>query len=263
MPITTEVDLIDNEICNFEKNKGNNGDLGKQTEIMRESIELLGIQFEQEIEQYEKERNIWKKLEEKQQEIQTRIAEKSFRLELSLARGHIDIARLRKALSAVRSLENCHLSEESSLEELRQATTAVQAVATRQQGAELAAELESTIVSYNTVCRSLLGEHDIIPFVTDPSLSLISSDIGTRYESSLLLWQRFLEACAATRSWLDTTTDTVAEITASTGPVKQLLISTKVRGKFQLFHELFMVLRSKITSTYTILGLRFGFITLL
>ena len=228
MPTTTEVDSIDNEICSFEKREGHNGDLGKQTEIMRNTIKLLGMQIKQDIGQIEKERNIWKNLEEKQLEVQSRIAEKSLRLELSLARGHIDIDRLRKALSAVRSLENCHLGEESSLEELRHATTAVQAVATRQQGAELAAELESTIVSFNAVCRSLLGEHDITTSVIKLSLSHISSDIGTRYESSLLLWQRFLEACAATRSWLDTTTNTVAEITASTGPVGQLLISTKV-----------------------------------
>ena len=52
------------------------------------------------------------------------------------------------------------------LEELREATVAVQGLAGKQLGAELAAQLESTIVSFNDVCSRLLGEYNLKPCIT-------------------------------------------------------------------------------------------------
>ena len=99
-------------------------------------------------------------------EVRSKIGEASFQLELSLARGHIDIERLRKALATVRKLEADHLAGEAMLDQLREATVAVQGLAGQQLGAELAAQLESTIVSYNDVCSGLLGEHNLKPCIT-------------------------------------------------------------------------------------------------
>ena len=118
------------------------------------------------------------------------------------------------------------------LDQLREATIAVQGLAGQQLGAELAAQLESTIVSYNDVCSGLLGEYNLKPCITlaAESLSLFYlSDFGTRYESSLLLGTTFLETSNSIRVWLDQTTLTAAEITASTDQVETLLIKTKVR----------------------------------
>ena len=172
---------------------------------------------------------MWKTFEAKQLEVRSKIGEASFQLQLSLARGHIDIERLRKALATVRKLEADHLAGEGMLDELREATVVVQGVAGKQLGAELAAQLESTIVSYNDVCSGLLGKLNLKPCIIEPGPYLFPlSDFGTRYESSLLLWNTFLATSTSIRAWLDQTSLSAAEITASTDDVESLLVKTKV-----------------------------------
>jgi hypothetical protein len=134
------------------------GDLNKQLNAVKDAIIKTETKASEEIQLAEQERTLWSQLEAKQLEVRSRIAETGFQLELSLARGHIDMERLRACLATVQGLEASHLAGEGGLVELRAATDAVQAVASRQDGAEMAGQLESTIVSYNTVCRSLLGE---------------------------------------------------------------------------------------------------------
>jgi hypothetical protein len=60
-------------------------------------------------------------------------------------------------------------------------------------------------------------------------------DTGTRYESSLLLWARFLETAANIRAWLDTATGATAEIQASTEGLPDLLARTRVRSHKECF----------------------------
>merc|ERR1719228_2633248 len=206
--LKTATTSIEQEINNLESKKGAVGDLRKQLEIVANNLREMEVKVEQEIGTTDEELKTWKTFEAKQLEVRSKIGEASFQLQLSLARGHIDIERLRKALATVRKLEVDHLAAEGMLDELREATVAVQGLAEKQLGAELAAQLESTIVSYNDVCSGLL-------------------DFGTRYESSLLLWKTFLETSNTIRVWLDQTTLAAAEITASTDQVETLLIKTK------------------------------------
>ena len=156
--LETRTTTIEQEISNLESNKGPVGDLRKQLEIVTNNLRGMKVKIEQEIVTTDEELKIWKRFEAKQLEVRSKIGEASFQLQLSLARGHIDIERLRKALATVRKLEADHLAGEGMLDELREATVAVQGLAGKQLGAELAAQLESTIVSYNDVCSGLLGK---------------------------------------------------------------------------------------------------------
>merc|ERR1719220_2509447 len=206
--LKTMTTSIEQEINNLESNRGPVGDLRKQLEIVVNELRELKVKVEQEIVSTDDELKMWKTFDAKQLEVRSKIGEASFQLQLSLARGHIDIERLRKALATVRKLEADHLAGEGMLDELREATVVVQGLAGKQLGAELAAQLESTIVSYNDVCSGLL-------------------DFGTRYESSLLLWNTFLATSSSIRAWLNQTSLSAAEITASTDDVESLLVKTK------------------------------------
>merc|ERR1712106_114183 len=52
-------------------------------------------------------------------------------------------------------------------------------------------------------------------------------DIGTRYDSSVLLWERFISMSLAVREWIGETTTETAEISASTAAVEDLLLQIK------------------------------------
>lgn len=142
------------------------GDLVKELLSASDILAQTETDADLEREELEEEERLWAVLEAKQLQVRSRVAQTSFQLQLSVARGHIDIERLQKALNTVRNLESQHLAEEDGLVELRAATIAVQEVSSKQQGAELAGQLESTIVSYNGVCSSLLGTYQLSPFIT-------------------------------------------------------------------------------------------------
>merc|ERR1719460_3502025 len=144
--LKTTITSIEQEINNLERNRGPAGDLRKQLEIVANNLRELKVKVEHEIVTTDAELKMWKTFEAKQLEVRSKIGEASFQLQLSLARGHIDIERLRKALATVRKLEADHLAGEGMLDELREATVVVQGLAEKQLGAELAAQLESTIV---------------------------------------------------------------------------------------------------------------------
>ena len=226
--LETAATSIQQQINNLESNNGPVGDLCKQLEIVTNKLREMKVKVDQEILRTDDELKTWKRFEAKQLEVRSKIGEASFQLQLSLARGHIDIDRLRKALATVRKLEVDHLAAENMLDELREETVAVQGLAGKQQGAELTAQLESTIVSYNDVCSGLLGECNLKHCITVAGPYLSFSDFGTRYESSLLLWNKFIETSNSIRTWLDQTSLSAAEITASKDEVKSLLVKTKV-----------------------------------
>merc|ERR1712106_990664 len=52
-------------------------------------------------------------------------------------------------------------------------------------------------------------------------------DIGTRYDSSVLLWERFISMSLAVRHWIEEATTQSVEISASTAPVEDLLLQIK------------------------------------
>eukprot|EP00092_Neocalanus_flemingeri_P025196 GFUD01027327.1.p1 GENE.GFUD01027327.1~~GFUD01027327.1.p1 ORF type:complete len:2646 (+),score=708.19 GFUD01027327.1:241-8178(+) len=162
---------------------------------------------ETEIEAFEEGR-LWEELEENMTNMRNIIGETAFKLQLSLARGHIDIKRLQTATKNIKDLESQHLSYDRTLKVLKESTNSVIAVASKQDGLELSTQLESIIISYNTVCADLL-------------------DIGTRYESSILLWERFIAMSVAVREWIGEATTATAEISASTAPVQDLIIQIK------------------------------------
>ena len=164
----------------MESRKGPVGDLRKQLEMVTNNLREMEVKVEQEIVTTDEELKTWKTFEAKQLEVRSKIGEASFQLQLSLARGHIDIERLRKALATVRKLEADHLAAEGMLDELREATVAVQGLAGKQMGAELTAQLESTIVSYNDVCSGLLGKYNPKPCIIEagPYLLPLSQILG-------------------------------------------------------------------------------------
>ena len=164
--LETTITSLEQEINTLESSKVPVGDLQKQLNIVIDNLKNMKVKVEQEFTTTNDEYQTWKSFEAKQLEVRSKIGEASFQLELSLARGHIDIERLRKALATVRKLEADHLAGEAMLDQLREATVAVQGLAGQQLGAELAAQLESTIVSYNDVCSGLLGEHNLKPCIT-------------------------------------------------------------------------------------------------
>ena len=57
---------------------------------------------------------------------------------------------------------------------------------------------------------------------------MIFLDVGTRYDSSVLLWQRFISMTVATRQWIEDATRQTVEISASTAQVEDLLLQIKV-----------------------------------
>ena len=57
---------------------------------------------------------------------------------------------------------------------------------------------------------------------------MICLDVGTRYDSSVLLWQRFISMTMATRQWIEDATQQTVEISASTAHVEDLLLQIKV-----------------------------------
>ena len=67
---------------------------------------------------------------------------------------------------------------------------------------------------------------------------MICSDVGTRYESSVLLWEKFNSMSLETRQWIETATVQTVEISASTDPVDDLLLKIKV--KMQWFTNFIM-----------------------
>ena len=101
------------------------------------------------------------------------------------------------------------------------------AVASKQDGLELSTQLESIIISYNTVCADLLGTSSSLPCTHNSNHHLLV-DIGTRYESSILLWEKFISMSLAVREWIGETTTETAEISASTAAVEDLLLQIKV-----------------------------------
>ena len=226
--IAVAIEDIKREIHVLAEKGSPEKDLYKQLNTVKDSLTSITAGILNQNQHIKGELKLWQEHEAKHFEVRNRVAETSFQLQLSLARGHIDIERLRKALVSVRSLEESHLADEAMLGILKTSTAAVQATTGTQRGAELSGELESTIISYNDVCRSLLGEDDIIFHVKHCFLSLFV-DTGTRYESSLLLWAKFLERSAAIRCWVDEAASSAAEITASTEATNELLSQTKVR----------------------------------
>jgi len=151
---------------------------------------------------------LWDDMNEKMKRMRQCIGETNFKLELFLARGHIDIKRLEAATQNIKALETQHLSYDQNLKDLKETTNSVIAVASKQDGLELSAQLESIIISYNSVCADLL-------------------DVGTRYDSSVLLWQRFISMTMATRQWIEDATRQTVEISASTAQVEDLLLQIK------------------------------------
>ena len=164
--LESTITSLEQEINTLESSNVPVGDLQKQLNIVIDNLKKMKVKVEQEFATTNDEYQTWKSFEAKQLEVRSKIGEASFQLELSLARGHIDIERLRKALATVRKLEADHLAGEAMLDQLREATVAVQGLAGHQLGAELAAQLESTIVSYNDVCSGLLGEYNLKPCIT-------------------------------------------------------------------------------------------------
>ena len=108
---------------------------------------------------------------------------------------------------------------------MKEATNSVIAVASKQDGLELSTQLESIILSYNSVCADLLGS---ISFTLYPCINMICLDVGTRYDSSVLLWERFISMTLATRQWIEDATKETVEISASTAHVEDLLLQIKV-----------------------------------
>ena len=129
------------------------------------------------------------------------------------------------SLFILQTLEREHLSYDQSLQTLKDATNSVISVASKQDGLELSTQLESIIISYNSVCRDLLG----IQCKALTPVNMICLDIGTRYDSSVLLWERFISMSLATRHWIEAATTETVEISASTAPVEDLLHQIKVR----------------------------------
>ena len=117
------------------------------------------------------------------------------------------------------------MSYDQNLKDLKETTNSVIAVASKQDGLELSAQLESIIISYNSVCADLLG---IISFPLYSCINMIRLDVGTRYDSSVLLWQRFISMTMATRQWIEDATRQTVEISASTAQVEDLLLQIKV-----------------------------------
>ena len=117
------------------------------------------------------------------------------------------------------------MSYDQDLKDLKETTNSVIAVVSKQDGLELSAQLESIIISYNSVCADLLG---IISFYLYSCINMICLDVGTRYDSSVLLWQRFISMTMATRQWIEDATQQTVEISASTAHVEDLLLQIKV-----------------------------------
>ncbi|XP_023348442.1 uncharacterized protein LOC111717154 isoform X2 [Eurytemora carolleeae] len=109
----------------------------------------------------------------------------TFFQEVHQARGHIDLDRLRAACVNIKNVQIDHLMEEDNISRLKVAGSRLTSLLNTQNSIETQTQIESAIVSYNTVCSSLL-------------------DTLTRYTSSVLLWERFLQNSADIRTWIFT-----------------------------------------------------------
>ena len=98
----------------------------------------------------------------------------------------------------------------------------------RQEGAEISAILQSLILSFNEQCSSLLGSSIVhLPVLT----SILLADLRTRYESSILLWEKFLSLSGESRQWVDEGLDRAANISASSEAPASLVSQLEVRNK--------------------------------
>ena len=97
-------------------------------------------------------------------------------------------------------------------------------------GAELGSELQSVTLAFNDECSTLLGRpslsHTVCPVIFDKTLL---SDLRTRYESSILLWEKFTSLSQDTRHWLDSALDKTTGISSSLEPPAALLSQLEVR----------------------------------
>merc|ERR1719150_1171115 len=91
-------------------------------------------------------------------------------------------------------------------------------------GAELGSELQSVTLAFNDECSTLL-------------------DLRTRYESSILLWEKFTSLSQDTRHWLDSALDKTTGISSSLEPPAALLsqlesLDAEARGQQHVVEEL-------------------------
>ena len=97
-------------------------------------------------------------------------------------------------------------------------------------GAELGSELQSVTLAFNDECSTLLGRaslsHAVWPVIFNKTLF---SDLRTRYESSILLWEKFTSVSQDTRHWLETALDTTTSISSSLEPPAALVSQLEVR----------------------------------
>ena len=94
--------------------------------------------------------------------------------------------------------------------------------------ADLAAQLQSVTLAFNEECSTLLGTVPV-PLMLERFYSLFLSDLRTRYDSSILLWEKFTSLSRDTRQWLDCALDRTTNISSSLEPPTALISELEVR----------------------------------
>ena len=102
--------------------------------------------------------------------------------------------------------------------------------------AEFGAQLESVTLAFNEECSGLLGSASAshVGYFDQTLLS----DLRTRYDSSILLWEKFTSLSQDTRQWLQSAVETTTTIASSLEPPASLVSQLEVRPRIILdFHH--------------------------
>ena len=93
--------------------------------------------------------------------------------------------------------------------------------------AEFGAQLESVTLAFNEECSRLLGSASVshIGYFYQTFLS----DLRTRYDSSILLWEKFTSLSQDTRQWLDSALARTTNISSSLEQPGALVSQLEVR----------------------------------
>ena len=103
------------------------------------------------------------------------------------------------------------------------------ATATDDLRAEFAAQLQSVTLAFNEECSTLLGSATVSVILDIYIYSTLLSDLRTRYDSSILLWEKFTSLSQVTRQWLDSALDRITNISASLEQPASLVSQLEVR----------------------------------